>query len=127
MKRKKLYRFFNLTGGDEATTLAFVMAKNDEEAMALGFSALPEEALAGYSKAFGIENDEENEDGSFYTVEAVGDRLFLAGTFGDQVEDAEYLLSNTVGLRKLPDAVLHQMAIGLVNGLTDELLALEGR
>lgn len=114
-----LYRFYACAeDGDDATLMGLVMARNDDEAMKKGFKLYPKSIISAYNKVWGVSDDPDDDEGAFYTVEDVCDRLTYHAPDGaeEAVEEAEYFLSSLPGLTALPPTVLLGMAMGLVTG-----------
>lgn len=117
---KRLYRFYAAgPDGDDATTLAIVLAENDSEAFDLGFKEYPSKVMKAFSSTWGITDGDD--EGPFYSAELLADRFAQAGDdLDDQVEDAEYVLGSMPGLSGSSDALRRQMARALVDIVSQE-------
>lgn len=124
LKAKRLYRFYACgPDGDDATTLAIVEAHSDSEAFERGFEQYPDEAMNGFSDAYGISDDaaQRDEETPFYTAELLADRFAEQGdTLEEKIDDAEYVLGSIPALSGIPAKLLNKMAHALVHAVLEE-------
>lgn len=106
--RPALYRFMCTAEGDFPSSW-LVLAADDSDAMTKGFALYPEPVFDALNAMWGVTDDEE---GAFYTTEAVQPR-FAGQPKADALEDLAYQLSTVVGLETLPWAYHQAMAQGL--------------